>query len=326
MPYKYNLTKQHHFKKHTYRQSNYSDYNKSLKNRGRIDVWISDDILESWQDDVRIYDGTGSTAKYPNSTIEACHYLRMVFKLPLRQTQGFIENILEMFSTDNLQCPDYTLLSKRLCQLGFDTPKFKLNENMDDDIVAIAIDSTGLKRFGRDEWHQEKHKVNAKRSWRKAHFGVNGNHIIESAVLTHKDEMDDQIVDAICAQITVAVEHISADKMYDTNAVYQTLEKYFPDAQIIIPPKDNTFADEFHHSKRMSNLIESFALGIMRWQKRRHYGRRNVSETAMQRYKKIIGNKLHSRNFSNQNQEMLLGCSILNRFTHLGMPNSFRVA
>ena len=52
MPYKYNLTKQHHFKKHTYRQSNYSDYNKALKNRGRIDVWISDDILESWQYDV----------------------------------------------------------------------------------------------------------------------------------------------------------------------------------------------------------------------------------------------------------------------------------
>ncbi|MGR6783052.1 hypothetical protein ACU5B6_27010 [Moritella viscosa] len=76
----------------------------------------------------------------------------------------------------------------------------------------------------------------------------------------------------------------------------------------------------------MSNLIESFALGIMRWQKLRHYGRRNVSETAIQRYKKILGNKLHSRNFSNQNQEILLGCSILNRFTHLGMPNSYRVA
>jgi hypothetical protein len=100
---------------------------------------------------LHIYDGTGSTAKYPNSTIEACHYLRMVFKLPLRQTQGFIENILEMLGLGNLQCPDYTLLSKRLCQLGFDTPKFKRNEKMDDDIVAIAIDSTGLKRFGRDE-------------------------------------------------------------------------------------------------------------------------------------------------------------------------------
>ena len=39
--------------------------------------------------------------------------------------------------------------------------------------------------------------------------------------------MDDQIVDAICAQITVAVEHITADKMYDTNTVYQTLKSTF---------------------------------------------------------------------------------------------------
>jgi hypothetical protein len=114
---------------------------------------------------------------------------------------------------------------------------------------------------------------------------------------------------------------ITADKMYDTNAVYQKLEKHFPDADIIIPPKDNTFADDYHHSKRMSNLIECFAAGIMNWQKCRNYGRRNVSETAMQRYKKILGNKLHSRNFSNQNQEMLLGCSILNRFTHLELPD-----
>ena len=326
MPYKYNASKHHHIKKHTYRLTHYSDYNKALKNRGRIDIWISDDILKCWQEDKRIYDGTGSTIKYPNSTIEACYYLRMVFKFPLRQTQGFIENILEMLGQKNLQCPDYTLLSKRLSQLGFDTPKFKRDESIDKDIVAIAIDSTGLKRFGKDEWHQEKHKINAKRSWRKAHFAVKLNHIIESAVLTHKDVMDDQVVEAICTQITEPVSHITADKMYDTDAVFQTLDAHFPNADMVIPPKDNTFADECHQPKRMSNLVAYMALGVAKWQKLKHYGWRNVSEMAMQRYKKIIGPKLHSRKFSNQRQEMLIGCSILNRFTHLGMPKSYRVA
>ena len=147
MPYKNNLTKRHHIKKHTYRQSNYSDYNNALKNRGRIDLWISDDVLDCWQDDERIHDGSGSSTKYPNSTIEACHYLRMVFKLPLRQSQGFIENILDMLGLQTLQCPDYTLLSKRLNTLGFSTPKFKKDDQIDDGIVAIAIDSTGLKGF-----------------------------------------------------------------------------------------------------------------------------------------------------------------------------------
>ncbi|MGF1877426.1 hypothetical protein L4D77_19160 [Photobacterium frigidiphilum] len=114
--------------------------------------------------------------------------------------------------------------------------------------------------------------------------------------------------------------------MYDTNAVYQTLEAHFPNAEIVIPPKDNTFADEIHHSKRMSNLIGCFALGIIGWQSVRQYGKRNISETAMQRYKKIVGNTLHCRKIENQSKEMLLGCSILNRFTQLGMPNSYRVA
>lgn len=154
MPYKYNDKKRHHFKKRPYRLTNHSDYNQSLKNRGRIDVWLSDDILDDWQNEGRLYDGTGSTVKYPDSTIEACHYLRMVFKLPLRQTQGFIENLLDILGREHLQCPGYTLQSKRLSQLGFSTPRFKKSDKTDADVVAIAIDSTGLKRFGKDEWHQ----------------------------------------------------------------------------------------------------------------------------------------------------------------------------
>jgi len=31
------------------------------------------------------------------------------------------------------------------------------------------------------------------------------------------------------------------------------------------------------------------------------------------------------REFENQSKEMLLSCSIWNRFTHLGMPNSYRI-
>ena len=53
----------------------------------------------------------------------------------------------------------------------------------------------------------------------------------------------------------------------------------------------------------------------MGWQKRRGYGKRNNSELAIQRYKKILGNKLHSIDFDNQKREALIGCSILNKMT-----------
>lgn len=196
---------------------------------------------------------------------------------------------------EKLQCPDYTLLSKRLKQLNLTVPRFRKNEKSDDKIAAITIDSTGLKAFGMDEWHQEKHKVIVKQNSRKAHFAVDDEHFIQSAVLTDKKTMDDQVVGALCQSIISDIEHVSADKMYDTNAVYQTLEAHFPNAEIVIPPKDNTFADDVHPPKRMSNLIGCFALGIISWQSVRQYGKRNISETAMRRYKKIIGNSSHSR-------------------------------
>ena len=126
--------------------------------------------------------------------------------------------------------------------------------------------------------------------------------------------------------VDVDVDHVSADKMYDTDDVYDALTSKFPESELAIPPKENLYADDAHNPKRMSNLVAYSALGPMCWQKTKQYGKRNVSENAMHRYKTIIGPKLHSRDFNNQQQEMMLAASILNRFTQLGMPESYRVA
>lgn len=325
MPHKFNVSRQRHFKKAKYRQSNYSEYNQSLRNRGRIDIWLSDEVIQTWTHQERIYDGTGSSLKYPDTTIQCCHYIRLAFHLPLRQTQGFVDSLLKMAGYPHLSCPDYSILSRRLARLSLKTPQFKLSKGYSE-IAAIAIDSTGLKVFGKEEWHQEKYKVNAKRTWRKAHFAVTDEHMIDSAVLTENHRMDDSVVNVVCEQLSSHAKHISADKMYDTNAVYQTLENHSPDAEIAIPLKKDTYADDRHHKKRMSSLIVQSVYGEIGWQKRMRYGQRNVSENAMHRYKKIIGCKLHSRNFKNQEQEMMLGASILNKFTQLGMPQSYRVS
>lgn len=51
----------------------------------------------------------------------------------------------------------------------------------------------------------------------------------------------------------------------------------------------------------------------MEWQKRREYGKRNNSELAIQRYKRILGNKFDARDFERQKQEAIIGFSILNK-------------
>lgn len=51
----------------------------------------------------------------------------------------------------------------------------------------------------------------------------------------------------------------------------------------------------------------------MKWQDKRDYGKRNQAERAIGRYKRILGNRLHSREFERQRQEAIIGCSILNK-------------
>jgi hypothetical protein len=48
-------------------------------------------------------------------------------------------------------------------------------------------------------------------------------------------------------------------------------------------------------------------------------------ETAMYRYKTIVGRRLHARTLPNQRTEAKIGCNVLNRMTGLGMPASARI-
>ena len=192
--------------------------------------------------------------------------------------------------------------------------------------MAIAIDSTGLKRFGCDEWHQEKHKISAKRSWRKLHIAVDDQHIIHAAALTDRFTADDQMIDELANQIEMNVDHITADGAYDKMPVYNNLSKHFPNADIVIPPDSDAVYNTNNHPQRNHNLQEIKTFCRMVWQKVRGYGKRNNSELSIQRYKRIIGRQLHTREFSRQKNETMLGCGVLNRMTNLGMPLSYRCA
>ena len=63
----------------------------------------------------------------------------------------------------------------------------------------------------------------------------------------------------------------------------------------------------------------------MGWQKAVSYGKRSLVETAMFRYKTLMGPKLRARTLATQKTEARIACSVINRMTHLGMPMSQRV-
>lgn len=73
-------------------------------------------------------------------------------------------------------------------------------------------------------------------------------------------------------------------------------------------------------SKLRKDNIRVIEQGRQRWQDYTDYGRRAKVENTMYRYKIIIGNKLKSRSFLNQQTESKIANNILNTMTALGMP------
>jgi hypothetical protein len=66
--------------------------------------------------------------------------------------------------------------------------------------------------------------------------------------------------------------------------------------------------------------------GRMAWQKATGYGRRSLAETAIGRYKAIIGPKLRARNLPAQQGEVAVAAKVLNRMIRIAEPVSTRAA
>jgi len=104
MPYKFHEPHRHHIKKQPSFRRDWSHYNESLKDRGSMTIWLSNDVIENWYEQDRVYDGTGTPNLYTDMAILTVHEIRQVFKLPLRQCEGFINSIFRLMNID-LACP-----------------------------------------------------------------------------------------------------------------------------------------------------------------------------------------------------------------------------
>lgn len=312
MPFKFNQAHRHRFKKQATRTQDWKNYNESLKRRGDMTIWLSTDVIENWYESNRIYDGTGTPNLYTDMAIFTVHEIRQVFKLPLRQCEGFINSLFKLMGID-LHCPSYSVLSKRLKKLNLSRPFYRKSHELSKEIKAIAIDSSGLKCFGHEEWHIHKYQIQDKKAYKKLHLVVDHHQIIQNMELTNSHIQDQSVVKHLIHPIEEKIKQVTADGAYDNNPTYKTITNKFPSADIVIPPQKEAAENKENEFYRNRNILEIHYYGRMEWQRRRGYGNRNHSELAIQRYKKILGNKLHARDFERQKQEAIIGCSILNK-------------
>ena len=73
-----------------YEIRNWRSYERSLINRGDLTLWLSEDVIQSWNRDLD--QRMGRPKLYSDLAIETALTLRLFFKLPLRQTEGFLKS------------------------------------------------------------------------------------------------------------------------------------------------------------------------------------------------------------------------------------------
>ena len=121
----------------------------------------------------------GGQRRYWDLAILNALTLRLLFRLPLRQTEGFIDSLLSWMDLD-LKAPDHTTLSRRN-QIVEVQPLTRAHDGP----IDLIVDSTGLKILSSGEWNIHKHKASKRRrAWRKLHIGVDEEGFIVAAALT----------------------------------------------------------------------------------------------------------------------------------------------
>jgi len=106
-----------------------------------LTVWISDEALGLWSAARRAT--PGGQPRYSDLAIELCLTLGVVFKQPLRQTQGLMRSIAGLLGVQ-IAVPDFSILPRWGNGLILQTsPRADSRAT-----IHLVVDCTGLKIFG----------------------------------------------------------------------------------------------------------------------------------------------------------------------------------
>ena len=160
--------------KKKYRVTNWKEYEQSLSNRGSLTLWISPSVIISWIP--RTSKKRGRQQRFSDRAIETILSLRLIFHLPLRQTEGFVNSIFQLMKL-KLKVPDHTTLSRRGRTIR---PKISVPQTNNQPLHLI-VDSTGLSIHGEGPWSSGKKR---RRGWRKLHLFIDKEGRIRSSCIS----------------------------------------------------------------------------------------------------------------------------------------------
>src|SRR3954454_2394238 len=322
LPFKLNQDRRHHIPRQQHKVTNWPAYDASLRQRGSLTVWFTDEAIAAWEAEPRTT--RGGQPWYSELAILTAMTLRAVFRLAYRQTEGLIGSLMRLLGL-TLPIPDHTTLSRRAATLEVPWPRSSHHA----DPVHLLVDSTGLKLCGPGEWLVENHGTKARRSWRKLHLGRDADtgQIVAATRTTH-DVDDGSQVDPLLDQVDGPIASFTGDGACDQEGVYASVAEHHPEAAIIVPPRTTAVpsrATETAPTQRDRHLDLIAEKGRRGWQTASGYTKRARAETAISRFKRVIGDELRSHTDERRATEMDVAVHVLNRMLDLGRPTYVRI-
>src|SRR5215217_1224012 len=110
LPFKLNQDRRHRIPRQRRKITNWPAYEASLRQRGSLTVWFTDEAITAWAAEPRTTRG-GQPWYLPLAILTALT-LRAVFRLAYRQAEGLIGSLMRLLGLD-LPVPDHTTLSRR---------------------------------------------------------------------------------------------------------------------------------------------------------------------------------------------------------------------
>ena len=209
-----------------YRVGNWPAYERGLVQRGDVTLWLSADARDAWRPSPS--GQPGGQQRFSDLAISTTLTLRLVFRLPLRQAEGFVRSVLASMDVD-LEAPDHTTLSRRSRYLAVGLHRVPVKGP-----IHLIVDSTGLSIAGEGEWATAKHGGRGQRGWKKLHLGVDGAGVIVAHTLTEATVDDATTGVGLIEALHADLARVTADAAYDTIAFYAAATAR--DAIVVVPP------------------------------------------------------------------------------------------
>ena len=329
MPFKLNQDRRHHIPRQQRKVTNWPAYDASLRQRGSLTIWFSDEAIPSWRAEPRTTRGGQPWSS--ELAILTALTLRAVFRLAYRQTEGLIGSLMRLLGLD-LPVPDHTTLSRRAETLEVPRPRSGSSSDYGREAapVHLLVDSTGLKLCGPGAWLIEKHGTKMRRSWRTLPLGVDADTgQIVAAALTGPEADEGAQVSPLLDQVAEPVASVTGDGASDQEGVYASVGERHPEAAIIVPPRSIAVPSHMAESEptpRDRHLRLIAEQGRMAWQKASGYTERARAEAAIGRWKQVIGDGLRAHTDERRATEVEVAVQALNRMLGLGRPSYVRLA